>query len=118
MEFQIKCRLGYEVSGPASFLFHVAVAQNSFQRIITEHFEVGGAEYCQEMSAATDFVMVRDGPSRTGAWTGNIRYGFSPTSTTIIIDKSDQATTGVILFRKWSFWKKEKPGKSVSSFEV
>ncbi len=44
MEFQIKCHLGYEVSGPASFLFNVAVAENSFQRIVTEHFEVGGAE--------------------------------------------------------------------------
>ena len=50
MEFQIKCNLGYEVSGPASFLFNVAVAQNSFQRIITEHFEVRGAVYCQEMA--------------------------------------------------------------------
>jgi len=50
MEFQIKCNLGYEVSGPASFLFNVAVAQNSFQRITTEHFEVRGAEYCQEMA--------------------------------------------------------------------
>ena len=39
MEFQIKCNLGYEVPGPASF---------------------------------------------TGAWTGNIRYGFWPSSTTII----------------------------------
>jgi hypothetical protein len=39
MEFLIKCHLGYEVSGPASFLFNVAVAQNSFQRITTEHFE-------------------------------------------------------------------------------
>jgi Bacterial transglutaminase, N-terminal domain len=50
MEFKIKCHLGYEVSGPASFLFNVAVAQNSFQRIITEHFEVKGVEYCQEMA--------------------------------------------------------------------
>jgi transglutaminase-like putative cysteine protease len=50
MQFHIKCHLGYEVSGPASFLFNVAVAQNSFQRIITEHFEVRGAEYCQEMA--------------------------------------------------------------------
>lgn len=49
MEFQIKCQLGYEVSGAASFLFNVAVAQNPFQRIITEHFEVAGAESCQEM---------------------------------------------------------------------
>src|ERR1700726_4264051 len=49
MEFQIKCHLAYEVSGPASFLFNVAVAQNSFQRIITEHLEVGVAEYCQVM---------------------------------------------------------------------
>jgi transglutaminase-like putative cysteine protease len=49
MEFQIKCQLGYEVSGAASFLFNVAVAQNSFQRIITEHIEVAGAESCQGM---------------------------------------------------------------------
>jgi hypothetical protein len=61
MEFQIKCHLGYEVSGPAFFLFNVAVAQNSFQRIITEHFEVRGAEYCQEMlsvaSATTGLLL-------------------------------------------------------------
>ena len=50
MEFLIKCHLGYEVSGPESFLFNVAVAQNSFQRIITEHFEVRGVEYSQEMA--------------------------------------------------------------------
>jgi transglutaminase-like putative cysteine protease len=49
MEFQIKCRLGYEISGPASFLFNVAVTRNSFQRITTEHFEVAGAKSCQEM---------------------------------------------------------------------
>jgi transglutaminase-like putative cysteine protease len=49
MEFQIKCHLGYEVSEPASFLFNVAVVQNSFQRIIAENFEVGGAECCREM---------------------------------------------------------------------
>ena len=49
MEFQIKCHLGYEVSAPASFLFNVAVAQNSFQRVVTERFEVAGAESCQEM---------------------------------------------------------------------
>lgn len=50
MEFQIKCHLGYELSGPASFLFNVAIAQNPFQRIITEHFEVRGVEYSQEMT--------------------------------------------------------------------
>jgi transglutaminase superfamily protein len=49
MEFRIKCHLGYECWGPASFLFNVAVARNSFQRIITEHFEVEGAGFCQEM---------------------------------------------------------------------
>ena len=49
MEFKIRCQLGYEVSTPASFLFNVAVAQNSFQRIVTEHFEVSGAEFCPEM---------------------------------------------------------------------
>ena len=50
MEFEIQCHLGYEVSGPASFLFNVAVAQNSFQRIIAERFEVRGVEYSQEMA--------------------------------------------------------------------
>jgi hypothetical protein len=49
MDFQIKCRLGYEVSGPASFLFNVATAKNLFQQIVTEHFEVTGAEGCQEL---------------------------------------------------------------------
>ena len=49
MEFEIKCHLGYEVSGPAAFLFNVAVAQNSFQRIITEHFDLAGADSRQEM---------------------------------------------------------------------
>jgi Transglutaminase-like superfamily len=49
MEFQIKCHLGYEVSGGASFLFNVAVAQNFFQRITSEHFEIAGGESCQEM---------------------------------------------------------------------
>jgi Transglutaminase-like superfamily len=49
MEFKIRCQLGYEVSNPASFLFNIAVAQNSFQRIVTEHFEVSGAELCPEM---------------------------------------------------------------------
>jgi hypothetical protein len=46
MELKIRCQLGYEVSTPASFLFNVAVAQNSFQRIVTEH---SGAEFCPEM---------------------------------------------------------------------
>ena len=52
MEFQIKCHLGYELSGPASFLFNVAIARNIFQRITTEHFEVIGANSCQEMVIA------------------------------------------------------------------
>src|SRR6476620_627013 len=49
MEFQIKCHLGYDVSTPASFLFNVAVARNLFQRIGNEHFEIAGAQSCQEM---------------------------------------------------------------------
>ena len=49
MEFQIKCHLGYEVSGRASFLFNVAVAQNFFQRITSEYFEIAGGESCQEL---------------------------------------------------------------------
>src|ERR1700748_2837443 len=49
MKFDIQCHLGYELSGPASFLFNVAIAQNGFQRITNEHFEVVGAKSCQEM---------------------------------------------------------------------
>jgi transglutaminase-like putative cysteine protease len=40
------------VSSPASFLFNVAVSQNSFQRITAEHFEVEGAESCHEIMIA------------------------------------------------------------------
>lgn len=49
MKFDIQCHLGYEVSRPASFLFNVAIAQNLFQGITIEHFEVAGAKSCQEM---------------------------------------------------------------------
>ena len=49
MKFTIQCHLGYQVSTPASFLFNVAIAQNSFQRLTTERFEVAGAKSCQEM---------------------------------------------------------------------
>jgi transglutaminase-like putative cysteine protease len=49
MEFQIKCHLGYDLSGPASFLFNVAIARNLSQRITSEHFEIIGANSCQEM---------------------------------------------------------------------
>jgi transglutaminase-like putative cysteine protease len=49
MKFTIHCHLGYQVSTPASFLFNVAIAQNSFQRLTTERFEVVGAKSCREM---------------------------------------------------------------------
>ncbi|HTC12779.1 MAG TPA: transglutaminase family protein [Chthoniobacterales bacterium] len=49
MKFTIQCHLGYQVSTPASFLFNVAIAQNSFQRLTTERFEVAGARSCREM---------------------------------------------------------------------
>jgi len=49
MEFKISCCLGYEVSGSVSFLFNVAVQPNSFQRIVTEHLHVDGAEACREI---------------------------------------------------------------------
>ena len=49
VQFRITRHLNYEVTGPASFLFNVAVAQNSFQRIITEHFEVAETELCREL---------------------------------------------------------------------
>jgi transglutaminase-like putative cysteine protease len=65
MEFQIKCHLGYELSRPASFLFNVAIAQNPFQRIITEHFDVRGVEYSQEMTIDDQRyhrVTAQDGP--------------------------------------------------------
>jgi transglutaminase-like putative cysteine protease len=49
MKFTIQCHLGYQVTTPASFLFNVAIAQNSFQRLTSERFEVAGAKSCQEM---------------------------------------------------------------------
>jgi transglutaminase-like putative cysteine protease len=49
MEFQITCRLVYQVIGAASFLFNVAMVRNSFQRIITEDLTVTGAEPPKEL---------------------------------------------------------------------
>jgi hypothetical protein len=49
MQFQISCRLAYEVLGSASFLFNVAAVQNSLQQVTTEDFHVAGAESCQEL---------------------------------------------------------------------
>jgi hypothetical protein len=49
MEFRINCRLGYEIAGSASFLFNVAAVRNSLQQIVTEEFQVAGAESCQEL---------------------------------------------------------------------
>jgi transglutaminase-like putative cysteine protease len=49
MEFQISCRLAYEVLGSASFLFNVAAVQNSLQQVTTEDFHVAGAESCREL---------------------------------------------------------------------
>jgi transglutaminase-like putative cysteine protease len=43
MEFQITCRLAYQVVGAASFLFNLAAVRNSFQRVITEDLTVTGA---------------------------------------------------------------------------
>lgn len=43
MEFQIACRLVYQVFGASSFLFNVAAVRNSFQRVITEDLTVTGA---------------------------------------------------------------------------
>jgi transglutaminase-like putative cysteine protease len=36
--FRVGCDLDYEVSGPSSFIFNVAVVSNPFQRIIDEEF--------------------------------------------------------------------------------
>jgi transglutaminase-like putative cysteine protease len=49
MEFQITCRLVYQVIGAASFLFNVAAVRNSFQRVITEDLTVTGAEPPKEL---------------------------------------------------------------------
>jgi transglutaminase-like putative cysteine protease len=49
MEFQITCRLVYQVIGAASFLFNVAAVRNSFQRVISEDLAVTGAEPPQEL---------------------------------------------------------------------
>ena len=49
MEFQIICRLVYQVIGAASFLFNVAAVRNSFQRVITEDLAITGAEPPKEL---------------------------------------------------------------------
>src|ERR1700739_3728119 len=43
MEFQITCRLAYQVIGATSFLFNVAAVRNSFQQGIKEDLTVTGA---------------------------------------------------------------------------
>ena len=49
MEFQITCRLAYQVVGAASFLFNLAAVRNSFQRVITEDLTVTGADPPKEL---------------------------------------------------------------------
>jgi hypothetical protein len=49
MEFHINCRLGYQIAGSASFLFNVAAVQNSLQQVVTEEFQVAGAESFEEL---------------------------------------------------------------------
>ena len=49
MEFQITCRLVYQVIGAASFLFNVAAVRSSFQRVITEDLTVTGEEPPKEL---------------------------------------------------------------------
>ena len=49
MEFQISCRLVYQVIGAASFLFNVAAVRSSFQRVITEDLTVTGEEPPKEL---------------------------------------------------------------------
>jgi len=49
MQFRIKSRLTYAITGSASFLFNVAAEQNPFQEIITEDFQLLGAASCQEL---------------------------------------------------------------------
>jgi transglutaminase-like putative cysteine protease len=49
MEFQISCRLVYQVVGTASFLFNIAAVRNSFQRVVAEDLTVTGAEPAKEL---------------------------------------------------------------------
>jgi transglutaminase-like putative cysteine protease len=49
MEFQISCRLVYQVVGTTSFLFNIAAVRNSFQRVLVEDLTVTGAEPAQEL---------------------------------------------------------------------
>lgn len=39
-QFEIDCRLTYEVDGPAHFLFHIEVANTAQQRTLTESLEI------------------------------------------------------------------------------
>jgi transglutaminase-like putative cysteine protease len=49
MEFQISCRLVYQVVGTTSFLFNIAAVRNSFQRVLVEDLTVTGAEPAKEL---------------------------------------------------------------------
>jgi transglutaminase-like putative cysteine protease len=49
MQFTINCRLVYQVVGSSSFLFNVAAARNSFQRVISEDIEITGGESAEEL---------------------------------------------------------------------
>jgi len=49
VEFEIKCHLDYDVTGPASLLLTLRSHKDSFQSIITEHFSVAETELCREI---------------------------------------------------------------------
>lgn len=52
MEFQIDCHLVYQVVESASFLFNVAAARNSLQRVISEDLSMTGAQPAEELAAS------------------------------------------------------------------
>lgn len=49
MQFRIKCRLGYAVTGQASFLFNVAAQQNTLQNSVQEDFQLIGGTSLPEL---------------------------------------------------------------------
>jgi transglutaminase-like putative cysteine protease len=65
VEFKIECRLAYQVTGSASFLFNVAAVRNSLQRVQTEYLSLSRAEAQEELMPAGQRlhrISVNNGP--------------------------------------------------------
>jgi transglutaminase-like putative cysteine protease len=71
MEFQISCRLVYQVVGTTSFLFNIAAVRNSFQRVIAEDLTITGAGPAKELLNGEQRL------HRVGATNGRVELVYS-----------------------------------------